>query len=138
HYQTSTEKRVKEDPDVTKIKNTSVTLPTKWPALDNLYILAWTTTPWTLPSNTALTVGPDIEYVVVKTFNQYTLEPIQVLLAKNLVSKHFDKKFKEVTDEVAFEELAQQRHEAKSVLPYQIIINCTGKELEGIRYEQLL
>lgn len=136
--QPGTYKEVTDTTVVAQFKVLTETLPTKWPALDNLYILAWTTTPWTLPSNTALTVGPAIEYVVVKTFNQYTLEPIQVLLAKNLVSKHFDKKFKEVTDEVAFEELAQQRHEAKSVLPYQIIINCTGKELEGIRYEQLL
>ena len=57
------------------------------------YFLAWTTTPWTLPSNTALTVGAKIDYVLVETFNQYTFEPIKVILAKNLVGKQFDKKF---------------------------------------------
>ncbi|MDB2479642.1 class I tRNA ligase family protein, partial [Crocinitomicaceae bacterium] len=55
--------------------------------------LAWTTTPWTLPSNTALTVGPKIEYVLVKTFNQYTFEPINVILAKNLVAYQFNKNY---------------------------------------------
>ena len=54
-----------------------------------VYFIAWTTTPWTLPSNTALTVGPKIEYVLVDTFNQYTFEPIKVILAKKLVGKQF-------------------------------------------------
>ena len=59
----------------------------------DVHFLAWTTTPWTLPSNTALTVGPKIEYVAVKSFNQYTFEPITVILAKALVGKQFGKKF---------------------------------------------
>ena len=58
-----------------------------------LYFLAWTTTPWTLPSNTALTVGPKIDYVVVHTFNQYTFQPIRVILAKALVGKQFSGKY---------------------------------------------
>jgi isoleucyl-tRNA synthetase len=66
----------------------------------NAYILAWTTTPWTLPSNTALTVGPKIEYVLVSTFNQYTHEKIQVILAKNLVAKQFAGKFVPLNQQV--------------------------------------
>ena len=61
--------------------------------LKEAHLLAWTTTPWTLPSNTALTVGPKIEYVLVKSFNQYTKQPVSVILAKNLVSKQFNKSF---------------------------------------------
>ena len=68
------------------------TVPFDSADLNQLYFLAWTTTPWTLPSNTALTVGPKIEYVLVKTYNQYTHEPIQVILAKNLFGKQFGKK----------------------------------------------
>src|SRR5690606_21666165 len=64
-------------------------LPVFLSGIDNLFFLAWTTTPWTLPSNTALTVGPKITYAVVKTFNQYTYEPISVILAKNLIGKQF-------------------------------------------------
>ena len=59
----------------------------------DIYFLAWTTTPWTLPSNTALTVGPKIDYVLVETYNQYTFEPINVVLAKPLVAKQFTGKF---------------------------------------------
>lgn len=136
--QPGTYKEVTDTTVVAQFKVITETLPANWPTFDNLYLLAWTTTPWTLPSNTALTVGPDIDYVVVKTCNQYTLQPIHVVLAKNLLHKHFDKKFKEVTDDVAFEELAQQRNDAKSILPYQIKFTCSGKDLEGIRYEQLL
>ena len=60
---------------------------------EDAYVAAWTTTPWTLPSNTALCVGPKIEYVLVKTFNQYTFEPINVILAKNLVAYQFNKNY---------------------------------------------
>jgi len=72
----------------------------------DIHFLAWTTTPWTLPSNTALTVGKKIDYVLVRTFNQYTFEEIQVILAKNLVGKQFAGKFEEAeneTDLVAYE-----------------------------------
>jgi isoleucyl-tRNA synthetase len=98
-----------------------------------VYFLAWTTTPWTLPSNTALTVGPKIDYVLVKTFNQYTFEPIQVILAKNLVSKQFGKKFFETSDASLFEHYNKESKE----IPYQIIAEYKGKDLVGIRYEQL-
>ena len=61
-------------------------------------MLAWTTTPWTLPSNTALTVGEQIDYVLVRTFNQYTFKPIQVILAKNLVGDQFSGRFESVEE----------------------------------------
>jgi len=98
------------------------------------FFLAWTTTPWTLPSNTALTIGAKIEYVIVKTFNQYTFEPIKVVLAKNLVSKQFSGKFFEAKNEDAF---ADYSSDSKKI-PYKIIATTIGKELIGIKYEQLL
>lgn len=99
-----------------------------------LFFLAWTTTPWTLPSNTALTVGPKIEYVVVKTYNQYTFEPTNVVLAKPLVAKQFTGKFEEVE---TLEDWANYKQEDKKI-PYLIQETFLGRDLEGIRYEQLL
>ncbi|MFL9835165.1 isoleucine--tRNA ligase [Chryseobacterium terrae] len=96
-------------------------------------ILAWTTTPWTLPSNTALTVGRDIEYVVVKTFNQYTFEPITVVLARVLVEKNFGKKYVEGTDE----DLANYTSDSKTI-PFKILKEFTGEQLVGTQYEQLV
>ncbi|MFM9987340.1 isoleucine--tRNA ligase [Flavobacterium sp.] len=96
--------------------------------------LAWTTTPWTLPSNTALTVGPKIDYVLVKTFNQYTFKHINVILAKNLVGKQFAKGFFESTEASDFENFK----EGDKKIPYQIIAECKGSDLVGIRYEQLM
>ena len=96
--------------------------------------LAWTTTPWTLPSNTALTVGPKIDYVLVKTFNQYTFKHINVILAKNLVGKQFSKGFFVSTDASDFENFK----EGDKKIPYQIIAECKGADLVGIRYEQLM
>ena len=101
---------------------------------ENIHFLAWTTTPWTLPSNTALCVGPKIEYVLVKSFNQYTFEPIQVIVAKNLVSYQFSKNFFSVEDE---EELANYEKGGKKI-PFFIAGECVGKDLAGIQYEQLL
>ncbi|MCV6629453.1 MAG: class I tRNA ligase family protein, partial [Flavobacteriaceae bacterium] len=100
----------------------------------DVYFLAWTTTPWTLPSNTALTVGPKIEYVLVKTFNQYTFEPIQVILAKNLVGKQFSGKYKAVENKA---DLASYESGAKKI-PFVVGETFVGRDLEGIRYEQLL
>ncbi|TNF00769.1 MAG: isoleucine--tRNA ligase, partial [Bacteroidetes bacterium] len=100
----------------------------------DIHFLAWTTTPWTLPSNTALTVGPNIEYALVKTFNQYTFEPINVILAKNLVGYQFSKNFFEVE---SAEELAAFQAGDKKI-PYFLIGTCKGSELTGIKYEQLL
>lgn len=101
---------------------------------ENTYFLAWTTTPWTLSSNTALTVGPKIEYVLVKTFNQYTFREIYVILAKNLVGLQFAGKFFQVESE---EELATFNKEDKKT-PYFIVSECLGADLVGIKYEQLL
>jgi isoleucyl-tRNA synthetase len=100
----------------------------------DIHFLAWTTTPWTLPSNTALTVGPNIEYALVATYNQYTYEPITVILAKNLIGYQFSKGFE------AKETLAElSSYEAGSkVIPYVVLGTCQGKELLGFTYEQLL
>lgn len=100
----------------------------------DIHFMAWTTTPWTLPSNTALTVGPKIEYVMVKTFNQYTHEAINVVLAKNLVGYQFAKGYKAVETET---ELTEYNKGDKSI-PYFIAGECLGKELAGLKYEQLL
>ena len=102
--------------------------------LDEIHFLAWTTTPWTLPSNTALTVGPRIEYVLVKTFNQYTFRPSNVILAKNLVGKQFGKGFFESTDSADFENFK----EGDKKIPFHILAECKGADLVGIRYEQLM
>lgn len=102
------------------------------------FILAWTTTPWTLPSNTALTVGPKIDYVLVKTFNQYTFEPINVVLAKNLVGKQFDKKFFQTDNEEDFINFSPVSPSGARGLPYKILAEAKGADLVGIKYEQLL
>ena len=101
---------------------------------DGIYFLAWTTTPWTLPSNTALTVGPKIDYVLVETFNQYTFRPSKVILAKNLVSKQFGKGFFASSEPHDFENFK----EGDKSIPYQILAECKGADLVGIRYEQLM
>ena len=98
-----------------------------------LYILAWTTTPWTLPSNTALTVGPKIEYVEITTFNQYTHQPLRVLLAKALIGKQFGKKFTEVKAKADLENYTSDQ----KTIPYFIGQSLKGEDLVGIRYEQL-
>ena len=98
-----------------------------------IHILAWTTTPWTLPSNTALAVGKEIEYVLVKTYNQYTFEPITIIIGKPLLAKQFGKKFVE-GDATA---LASYTPESKTI-PYQIIGECKGADLVGTTYEQLI
>ncbi|MER3375610.1 MAG: isoleucine--tRNA ligase [Allomuricauda sp.] len=100
----------------------------------DIYFLAWTTTPWTLPSNTALTVGPKIEYVLVKSYNQYTFEPINVVVAKNLVSYNFSGKFSKIETE---EELSNFKEGDKKI-PYLVGETFLGKDLVGIRYEQLI
>jgi isoleucyl-tRNA synthetase len=101
---------------------------------EKIYFLAWTTTPWTLPSNTALAVGPNIDYVLVQSFNQYTFEPIHVILAKNLVSYQFSKGYNAVESE---SELANYTSGDKTI-PYFVAGECKGKDLVGIQYEQLL
>ncbi len=120
---------------VAQFKAVTETLPEFLQNGADVHILAWTTTPWTLPSNTALTVGPKIDYVLVKTFNQYTFEPIQVILGKPLVGKQFaGKKFNQVENEA---DLATYKAGDKQI-PFCIVTECKGTDLVGIKYEQLL
>ena len=119
---------------VAQFKAVASTLPKTLGEIEDLYFLAWTTTPWTLPSNTALTVGPKIEYAVVKTFNQYTFEPITVVLAKALVAKQFSGKYQEADSETA---MAAYESGGKTI-PYYIKTSIKGADLVGIRYEQLM
>jgi len=100
----------------------------------DIYFLAWTTTPWTLPSNTALTVGSKIDYVLVETYNQYTFQPMNVILAKNLISKQFVGKFNQVEEK---SELLTYNSGDKKI-PFYVVKEFRGKDLVGIRYEQLL
>ena len=119
---------------VAQFKTKEDTLPNFLQGFGDIHILAWTTTPWTLPSNTALTVGPKIDYVLVQTFNQYTFEPVNVVLAKNLVGKQFGKGFFASTEGTDFQNF---KAEDKNI-PYKIISECKGADLVGIRYEQLM
>ncbi|MDP5082118.1 MAG: isoleucine--tRNA ligase [Winogradskyella sp.] len=100
----------------------------------DIYFLAWTTTPWTLPSNTALTVGPKIDYVLVESYNQYTFKPMNVVLAKNLVAKQFDGKFRRVETKP---ELIDYKEGDKKI-PFYVVKEFKGSDLVGITYEQLL
>ncbi|WP_054558541.1 isoleucine--tRNA ligase [Croceitalea dokdonensis] len=100
----------------------------------DIYFLAWTTTPWTLPSNTALTVGPKIDYVLVRTYNQYTYQPTNVVLAKNLVSKQFSGRFFQAQTEEAFANF----NVGDKKIPFAILAECKGADLVDIRYEQLI
>lgn len=118
---------------VAQFKTLPETLPSFLQGFGDVHFLAWTTTPWTLPSNTALTVGPKIDYVLVKTFNQYTFESVNVVLAKALVGKQFAKKYSEGTEE----DFANYTSESK-IIPYQILAEFKGADLVGIKYEQLL
>ena len=97
------------------VKDTTCTVQFKVVGEENLYFLAWTTTPWTLPSNTALCVGPNIDYVMVKSSNPYTGEPATYIVARDLVPALFNDK-----------------------IPYEVTGGCKGSELVGMRYEQLI
>lgn len=119
---------------VAQFKTIEASLPDFLKGFGPIDIMAWTTTPWTLPSNTALTVGPKIDYVLVKTFNQYTNEPINVILGKPLVAKQFAGKYFAVETQ---EELANYTEGDKKI-PYMVVAECKGTDLVGIRYEQLL
>lgn len=95
-----------------------------------LYFLAWTTTPWTLPSNTALAVGPAIRYVKVQSYNPYTAEPLTVILAKDLLHSYFPKKN---------EELPMEGYDGNGKsIPYRVVAEYAGADLIGIQYEQLV
>ena len=100
----------------------------------DVHFIAWTTTPWTLPSNTALCVGPKIDYVLVKTFNQYSGKPMNIVLAKALVAKQLSGKYVEAENE---DEFKAYEFGAKKI-PYTIIEEVKGADMVGTRYEQLL
>jgi isoleucyl-tRNA synthetase len=120
---------------VAQFKAIQNTLPDFLKNQGSIYFIAWTTTPWTLPSNTALTVGPKIEYVLVDTFNQYTFEPIKVILAKKLVGKQFAGKN---NFEVETSEGLSVYNSGDKKIPYFVIKEFLGKDLVDIKYEQLL
>ena len=117
-----------------QFKAVEETLPEFLQNEGTIYFLAWTTTPWTLPSNTALTVGSKIDYVLVESYNQYTFEPMNVILAKNLVGKQFAGKFKQVSEK---SELLEYTAGDKKI-PFYVVKEFKGEDLLGIRYEQLL
>ncbi len=120
---------------VAQFKSVENTLPDFLKNEGTIYFLAWTTTPWTLPSNTALTVGPKIEYVLVETFNQYTFEPTKVILAKKLVGKQFGGKNNfEVT---SLDELNTYNAGDKKI-PFRVLKEFIGRDLVDIKYEQIL
>ncbi|MDR1342604.1 MAG: isoleucine--tRNA ligase [Prevotellaceae bacterium] len=99
-------------------------------ATDRLFMLAWTTTPWTLPSNTALCVGESIEYALVETFNPYTGEKIAVVLAKDLIPQHFNPKAAD---------LPLDTYKAgDKLIPYRVAATCKGSRLEGLSYRPVL
>ncbi|MCX2573239.1 isoleucine--tRNA ligase [Pedobacter sandarakinus] len=132
--QPGTYKDVSDTTIVAQFKAITATLPVQLQAFGTVHFLAWTTTPWTLPSNTALTVGSKIDYVLVKSFNQYTFEPIQVILAKALVGKQFGGKYFATE---ADEDFANFKAEDKKI-PYRILAAFTGADVVDTKYEQLL
>lgn len=105
-------------------------IPDAWQGFGDVFFLAWTTTPWTLPSNTALCVGAAIEYVVVNTYNAYTGQPMTCVLASDRLSAYFSEKDAELPLD-AYE--PGSKH-----IPYKIIDRCKGSDLVGMTYEQLL
>ena len=117
-----------------KAKKESLKAQTLKSVEGDIHFIAWTTTPWTLPSNTALCVGPKIDYVLVKTYNQYSGTPMNIVLAKKLVAKQLSGKYFEAENE---EELSAFEFGAKKI-PYIVTQEIKGTELVGTRYEQLL
>ena len=124
--------------DVTDVSITAMfkvikdSLPDELKTDSDLFFLAWTTTPWTLPSNTALTISKKINYVVIDTFNLYTKKPIRVLLAKDLMNKVFEKSFIEINSP---QDLSLKSSE--KLLPFLIINEIKGDKLIDIRYEKI-
>ena len=120
---------------VAQFKAIKETLPDFLQNEEDIYFLAWTTTPWTLPSNTALTVGAKIDYVLVDTFNQYTFEPTKVILAKNLVGKQFGGKKNIQVEGV---DKLNEYNSGDKKIPFHVVKEFKGQDLLEIRYEQLL
>ena len=119
---------------VAQFKTVASTLPEALSSVStDIDFLAWTTTPWTLPSNTALAVGKKIDYVLVETYNQYTFSKIFIVLAKDLVGKQLSGKYKQAESLEAVEAYK----EGDKKIPFYIHKSVKGEELVGIRYEQL-
>ena len=120
------------------VTDTTVTAQFKAKANDvlpeNTYFLAWTTTPWTLPSNTALCVGAKIEYVLIKTFNQYTGDSVNLVLAKALIGKQLSGKYMPADEELTMKGFSL----GDKKIPYLVEKEFVGSDLVGITYEQLL
>jgi len=112
------------------VKDTSITAQFKVKGQENTYFLAWTTTPWTLPSNSALAVGEQLDYVKVSTFNPYTHLPVQVILAKARLTSYFSAKAEGLP--------LEDYRPGDKLIPYQVVGEWKGKELLGWEYEQLL
>ncbi|MEY2704587.1 MAG: hypothetical protein RL407_649 [Bacteroidota bacterium] len=112
------------------VKDTSITAQFKVKHQENTYFLAWTTTPWTLPSNSALAVGEQLDYVKVSTFNPYTHLPVQVILAKARLTSYFSPKAEGLP--------LEDYRPGDKLIPYQVVGEWKGKELLGWEYEQLL
>jgi isoleucyl-tRNA synthetase len=98
------------------------------PLSKDVYYMAWTTTPWTLPSNLGLTVGPNIEYALIATYNPYTAMPVNVVVAKALVSKYFKEEGLSLTSFA----------EGDKIVPWKALTTFKGSQLDGLRYEQLM
>ncbi|TVP50000.1 MAG: isoleucine--tRNA ligase [Mongoliibacter sp.] len=111
------------------VKDTSITAQFKLKGEDNTYILAWTTTPWTLPSNSALAIGENLDYVKVKTFNPYTFDPMTAILAKARIGSYFNSKAKELS--------LDSYKPGDKLIPFEIIGEFKGKDMLGWEYEQL-
>ncbi|MGL5786552.1 MAG: isoleucine--tRNA ligase [Bacteroidales bacterium] len=109
-----------------KVKNPK----TEWTGFGDAYFLAWTTTPWTLPSNTALCVGPNITYVAVKTFNPYTSLPQTIIMAKDLMASMFNPKAADLKIE--------DYKAGDKLIPYEVVAEYKGSDLVGMEYEQLI
>jgi isoleucyl-tRNA synthetase len=112
------------------VKDTSMVAQFKIKGSENDYFLAWTTTPWTLPANNSLAVGEHIDYVKIGTFNQYTYQQVNVILAKDLVSAHFSNK----AQDIGFD----RYQPGDKLIPWSITDNYKGKDLVGMDYEQLM
>ena len=112
------------------VKDTSLVAQFKLKGTENDYFLAWTTTPWTLPANNSLAVGEYINYVKVRTYNQYTFKPVNVILAADLVYKYFNEK----AENLSFDEY----NEGDKLIPWSITDKYKGRDLVGMEYEQLL
>src|SRR5690554_3069400 len=112
-----------------EVKDTSITAQFKVKGQEEEYLLAWTTTPWTLPANSALAVGEKLDYVKVKTFNPYTFSPQTVILAKSRMGAYFNPKAKDRS--------LEEYRPGDKLIPYQVIEELKGTDLLGLAYEQL-